>query len=186
MAAGFSLFNKNPKLVVLFVCAIKLAITIPIWAEKASQTSFLGLLELANSTLTDWMLFIFAAYALLQYIGGYGVCSHRRARRHTSTSSVVSRSSRWSGSSIGSSHSSDSGDNRSVSSVSSVSSVRSSGYYANSETSSFSFTSATTSVIEHRTRISIPMDRFLFGGRDDSFRSALGMLEGNLGVLASA
>ncbi|KAK6515775.1 hypothetical protein TWF281_004365 [Arthrobotrys megalospora] len=166
MATRLFAFEKSPKLAVFTICAVKLAITIAIWKEKTNQMSFLQILELASSTLTDWMWTFIAAYVMLHYIG-YGFCSNPRAHRRGST--ISSRSSIRSISSFSSVWSSRSG--RSISS-------NGSRHSDDSRISRISVTSTTISIIDTRTRIpNIIMDRFLV---DDNyqFEADMGRMQG--------
>ncbi|KAK6503717.1 hypothetical protein TWF481_008721 [Arthrobotrys musiformis] len=161
--------GKASKLVFL-ACVFKLIVTIPTWAQQAKKTSFFEFLALANSTLTDWMLFIVATYVLLHYLGGHSTsCTHhvRKKRSHTSNASVSSPTSR--------------------SSKNSRSSTRSSGSNISmrSYSTHTSDSSTATSVIDRRTSISVPMEQFL-RGRNEYFDTARGMVEGSFGELGGS
>ncbi|KAK6518619.1 hypothetical protein TWF506_005754 [Arthrobotrys conoides] len=155
--------SKAPKFAVFLACALKLAVTIPTWAQRARQTSFYEFLALANSTLTDWMLFIVATYVLLHYLRKHNTGSQQKRRRYTSISSNISTSSRRSGSSAWS------GSNITV----------------RSNTSYMTLSSVTTSVIDRHTQASPPMEQFL-KCRDEYFLTAKGMVEGSFGELGGA
>ncbi|EPS44469.1 hypothetical protein H072_1545 [Dactylellina haptotyla CBS 200.50] len=66
--------GQRPKLLMVGICVVKLAVTIAIYKEKSKQVPFLIVLEHANSTLTDWV-FVFAAFAIVQYLGNATSCS---------------------------------------------------------------------------------------------------------------
>ncbi|KAK6331460.1 hypothetical protein TWF730_004542 [Orbilia blumenaviensis] len=158
-------------LAVSAACGLKLAIMIPIWAQKASKTSFLDFLAFANTMLTDAMLFFFAAYALIHYLRGYNLCSHQRKRMDaSSTTSTISGLSAGNIRSIRSTRSDSGGSRSSRTSIPSTTT---------------SIASTTASIVDHRTRISIPMSTFL-RGQDDYFGTARGMVEGNFGEFGGA
>ncbi|KAF3082519.1 hypothetical protein TWF569_004063 [Orbilia oligospora] len=151
---------KNSRLAVFLACALKLAVTVPTWAQKARKKSFFEFLALVDSMLTDWMLFIVITYVLLHYLNKYGSNKRKKGGRYSSTSSKISRSS--------------GGSDRSICSGSSIT-IRSNASY-------MSLGSITTSVIDYHNDVSFSMEQFL-KGRDEYFLTAKGMVEGSFGEI---
>ncbi|KAK6518621.1 hypothetical protein TWF506_005756 [Arthrobotrys conoides] len=197
MDARVLALGKSPRLeLALFaVCIIKLCITVSISAIKLCITVaileqkiwLLQTLEFANSTLTEWMWTIIAAYVILHRFG-YGVCEHPQVHRweYEYASSVASFSSRSSLGSVGSIRSQSSRNSkishRSINSVASQHSGRSIdsiiSQYSDQSIRSLISQRTSTTIIRHRTNIPSPMlERFMMF-EDFQFETDMGKLEG--------